>query len=105
MEDGGSPPRRRTSILTVNMLRNENEPKFSRSDYQQTILETLAIGSPVVKVRAEDADQKAPHNVVTYELDHTFFGINQNDGTISVKRSLLGDGSEEYRVIIYIIIL
>jgi hypothetical protein len=77
------------------MLRNDNPPKFTRSDYSETILETQAIGSSVAKVRAEDADQKAPHNVVVYELEHAFFGINVDDGTISVKRSLLGDGTEE----------
>lgn len=100
VEDGGSPPWRVTSILTVNVLRNQNAPKFSRTDYAKTILETHAIGQSVMRVKAEDADKKAPQNIVMYELDHPFFSIKVDDGTITVKRSLLGDGADEYRVIL-----
>ena len=44
------------------------------------------------------ASLQPPHNIVEYELDHQYFGIRAEDGIISLKRSLLGDGTETYRV-------
>ncbi len=41
---------------------------------------------------------QAPHNVVTYQLEDTYFTINSRDGVISLKRSLLSDGSSQYRL-------
>ncbi len=98
VQDGGSPPRDATSILTINMERNEFPPEFINNNYEETILETLPIGSAIIRVTADDRDQKPPHNVVTYELDHPYFSINTETGDISLKRSLLGDGTESYRV-------
>ena len=41
---------------------------------------------------------QAPHNKVTYELNHDFFAINPESGIIRLKRSLLGSGTKVYRV-------
>lgn len=96
-QDGGNPPRTRAAILTVNMLRNLRTPTFGNGTFQATILETQAIGRPILRVRARDADRKPPHNRVTYELQNEYFTID-DEGRISLKRSLLEDGTEEYRV-------
>ena len=58
VQDGGSPPRERTGILTVDMLRNLNEPKFDEREYRETILETHSIGSEVIRIEARDSDEK-----------------------------------------------
>ena len=97
VEDGGVPPRTRTAILTVNVLRNLNAPRFDNQAYKGEILEVHGIGQSVLQVRATDGDDKQPHNQVTYELDHPYFAINK-DGIVTLKSSLLGDGSSNYRV-------
>ncbi len=51
----------------------------------------------ILRVRATDSDQKAPHNQVTYELNNDYFTVNK-EGVVSLKKSLLEDGTEEYRV-------
>ena len=96
-QDGGNPPRTRAAILTVNMLRNLEAPVFDNGTFAATILETQPIGRSIMRIRAQDRDQKAPHNQVTYELENAYFTIN-SQGTISLKRSLLEDGTREYRV-------
>ena len=96
-QDGGNPPRTRAAILTVNMLRNLEAPVFNNGTYAATVLETQPIGQSIIRVQASDRDQKPPHNRVGYELENPHFTVDQQ-GTISLKRSLLQDGAEEYRV-------
>ena len=97
-QDGGAPPRSRAAILTVNMLRNLETPVFNpNATYSATVLETQPIARSILRVRATDADAKPPHNRVSYELSNEYFTID-DQGTISLKRSLLEDGTEEYRV-------
>lgn len=55
--DGGSPPRSATAIATINILRNLNTPIFNPDVYEQTILETLQVGSSILQVTATDADR------------------------------------------------
>ena len=45
-----------------------------------------------------------PHNTVSYELTHDYFAIN-DDGQITLKRSLLGATTQEYEVNIDCIVL
>ena len=58
IEDGGVPPRRDTSILTVNMLRNLYAPRFGATEDGDTILETHRVGDDVLRVSATDRDEK-----------------------------------------------
>ena len=41
---------------------------------------------------------QAPHNEVTYELNHDFFAVNVETGVIRLKRSLWGSSTEVFRV-------
>lgn len=40
--------------LTVNVRRNEQGPRFDRTDYSENVLETIPIGTTVVTLKAED---------------------------------------------------
>ena len=64
MEDGGVPPRSRTAILTVNMLRNLNAPQFVEGTYEAEIQETHNIGASVLRIRATDSDNKVGNLIV-----------------------------------------
>lgn len=55
--DGGSPPRSATAIATINIQRNLNSPVFSPVNYEQTILETMQVGTNILRVTASDADR------------------------------------------------
>lgn len=71
--DGGSPPRSATAIATINILRNLNSPVFSPSNYEETILETMQVGTSILRVTASDADRSVStvhsnesHNVIYF---------------------------------------
>ncbi|KAI2798748.1 Cadherin EGF LAG seven-pass G-type receptor 2 [Blomia tropicalis] len=56
-QDGGSPPRSNTTQLLVNVIdKNDNEPRFYTSVFQENVLENVPIGTSVVRVQAYDAD-------------------------------------------------
>ncbi len=55
-KDGGTPPQTATSIVTINVDRNLNTPRFRESNIRVNIPETLAAGSLVSAVAATDQD-------------------------------------------------
>ena len=72
-------------------------PAFTQTGYTADIQEIHPIGQSVLQVSARDADEKAPNDQITFELDHSFFEIDEQ-GVIFLKKSLIGDGAYEYRV-------
>ena len=56
--DGGSPPLQSNEVLTVNVQRNLNAPTFGDDEYSASIMENFNIGLSVLRVSAEDADDK-----------------------------------------------
>ncbi|WAR19296.1 CAD99-like protein, partial [Mya arenaria] len=41
---------------------------FNPGQYSETILDTQAVGFPILYITAMDADTTSPHNVVRYDL-------------------------------------
>lgn len=98
VQDGGFPNRYDTAILTVSVNRNRFSPAFDPLNYNITIYEDQALGEEIIRVFATDTDTRSPHNIVRYEaLDSssgialTYFGIQEVDGVIFVRRSLRSD--------------
>ncbi|XP_053812873.1 protocadherin gamma-B5-like [Vidua chalybeata] len=55
--DGGEPARSGTVLIRINVTdANDNPPVFSKSLYEARVAENLPVGSPVLQVRATDAD-------------------------------------------------
>ena len=81
----------------MKVLRNAHAPRFTNQQTEAEVLETIAIGAEVMRVDVTDDDDKSPHNDVTLSTNHAFFDVRQ-DGSVIVRRSLLTDGNEEYRV-------
>lgn len=54
--DGGSPRRTSTATVLVTVRRNLVRPAFVANFYNETILETTAVGQTIVTVRATDSD-------------------------------------------------
>ncbi|KAJ8316548.1 hypothetical protein KUTeg_005899, partial [Tegillarca granosa] len=55
--DSGSPPRSATATAKIFITRNLNKPVFNPTNYAETILETLSIGTSILRVTATDADR------------------------------------------------
>ena len=56
VEDGGLPSRSDTSMLTINVLRNLNAPRFNPTEYTVDIYEDQQLGVSLTQVSATDAD-------------------------------------------------
>ncbi|KAA0721886.1 Protocadherin Fat 4 FAT tumor suppressor -like protein 4 [Triplophysa tibetana] len=69
---------------------NDNAPIFQSKTYSVTVSETVAVGSYVLWVQAEDADVSPSNNILTYSIvpsapDEFELG---NDGNIKLKKHL-----------------
>lgn len=84
MQDGGSPPRIHTELLTVNVLRNLNPPAFTSESYSKEILETLGIGQSVIRIEARDADRKV--NNIRYNYTFINFFVENKQTICREKR-------------------
>ena len=62
VQDGGSPPKQETQILTIDVLRNLYAPVFVNASYALSLLETQATGQTVLTILATDADLKVRYH-------------------------------------------
>jgi len=90
--DKGDPPRTDSLNITVNVVdANDNDPEFERQNYEAKIVENSPPFSPVISVRATDADKGVNGHVTygftaqTHALHGHLFGINATTGVIYLK--------------------
>ncbi|XP_060764975.1 protocadherin beta-16-like isoform X6 [Neoarius graeffei] len=88
--DGGIPQRSGTAVIHITVLdANDNVPVFSQPVYKVVLAENAPIGTEVVTVSAEDADEGA-NGAVTYEFSRIahnaaqLFKIDKLTGQIKV---------------------
>ena len=55
--DGGTPERSDVTLVKINVERNLEAPKFEPEEYDVTVMETVALGDSIIKVRATDGDR------------------------------------------------
>ena len=98
VNDGGTPSKSSTAMLTVTVNRNLFDPVFNPVNYNITIYEDQTLGEEILRVTATDADVRSPHNIVRYEAVGstsgnalTYFDVRSEDGIIYVRRSLRED--------------
>ncbi|XP_034400112.1 protocadherin alpha-8-like [Cyclopterus lumpus] len=89
--DAGTPPKSDTSEIIINVLDiNDNIPTFTKTLYKTSITENAAIGTTVVRVTANDADEGANKDIVyllnSKDQDQVFevFEIDSETGIITV---------------------
>ena len=58
VSDAGIPPCSATTVAVVNVRRNLQDPRFKRGEWTVTIKETHTLTETIVKVEAEDNDEK-----------------------------------------------
>ena len=107
MLDDGNPEKVATAAVTIPVTRNVNAPKFSNSNYENTVNENIDVGLSILKVSATDADQ----DTITFEIPPTdeqtqrhaiqYFFVTPDTGQVHLKESLMNDDTRvtQYRVI------
>ena len=105
--DGGQPPRTGSLSVVINIVdANDNPPVFTSALYNVTIREDAAVMSPVVRVRALDADDGLNGEVFYQFSDQTnanslqVFGINQESGEIFVRHPLDYESETTYHLVV-----
>ncbi|XP_076458561.1 protocadherin Fat 4-like [Babylonia areolata] len=87
--------------VLIDVIRNPSPPVFSRNFYTATIAESVAQGTLVLQVSADDADGDVP----LYEIDSTsqagtsasnFFYLNPSSGVIFVRNDLRTSSQNQY---------
>uniref|UniRef100_A0A8C1GP78 FAT atypical cadherin 3b n=1 Tax=Cyprinus carpio TaxID=7962 RepID=A0A8C1GP78_CYPCA len=90
--DGGTPPLRATTIVTIELLDvNDNSPSFSEDIYNVLISEDVAIGATVTRLFAEDLDSQI-NGRITYSIlkgdRENQFWIDPVTGLLQVNKAL-----------------
>ena len=95
--DGGIPPRRNVRPVTVMVNDiNDNSPTFEIDTYNISILLSIDLGIPILKLSAADLDS-GTNGMITYSLAQegnigTTFRIDPNTGELSVnQKRVLGE--------------
>ncbi|XP_062332124.1 protocadherin alpha-4-like isoform X2 [Osmerus eperlanus] len=94
-EDGGTPPKKGTSEIIINVLdNNDNSPVFDKALYKTHIFENVPIGTTVMVLNAKDADEGTNKEIVytlsTKEQDQILeaFEIDPVTGILIVKGNI-----------------
>ncbi|KAK5985017.1 hypothetical protein GCK32_003622 [Trichostrongylus colubriformis] len=99
-QDQGIPPRssNMTLILHVSDF-NDNAPVFEHSTYNVQVLENSPLMTPVVKVKARDADSRE-NGKVLYRITNgsSAFGIDEKSGVIYTNESIDREARSMYTI-------
>ncbi|MFT7806101.1 cadherin-23 [Arapaima gigas] len=97
-EDQGSPVRSTELPVFLRIVDiNDNNPIFTKPDYESFVLEDVALGTVIVKVSATDEDS-GPFSAIEYSLVHgqDKFKINTSTGEISIASPLDRETEDHY---------
>ncbi|XP_069739786.1 cadherin-like protein 26 isoform X2 [Narcine bancroftii] len=83
---------------------NDNAPKFKQTEYNVDVLESTLPGTEIIRIEAEDPDDKTNGNgVVSYFIDSqhpakpsNIFHINLNNGSILLQKCLNYEAIKSY---------
>uniref|UniRef100_A0A674HEQ5 Protocadherin gamma-A4 n=1 Tax=Taeniopygia guttata TaxID=59729 RepID=A0A674HEQ5_TAEGU len=102
--DGGDPARTGTARIRVTVLDvNDNAPVFSQAEYTVRVPEDVPVGSVLVTVTANDADE-GPNGHVKYLLKKVtekasqIFQMDGDTGAITLLRSLDFEEGQSYKL-------
>lgn len=80
---------------------NDNSPVFEVSLYEETISESTPLGTPVLRVRAVDADRSLAHSEMVFlmvkENSEHDFKVNSSTGVVYVNKLLDFERTKFYR--------
>lgn len=71
--DLGTPSLSGVSSVLIHVIdMNDNPPEFLESSYEVSIPEDIEAGSPILSVKARDADGSSPNNEIVYRYINYF---------------------------------
>ena len=100
-QDAGSPPRSNTTQLLINVVdKNDNEPKFYTTLFQETVMENTPVGTSIIRVQAYDPDD-GQNAIISYSIKNAKkpempFGIDNETGWIMTTREIDWEESNVY---------
>uniref|UniRef100_A0AAY4DI50 Cadherin domain-containing protein n=1 Tax=Denticeps clupeoides TaxID=299321 RepID=A0AAY4DI50_9TELE len=104
--DGGDPQLTGTAQIHVTVLdANDNAPVFPQKVYKTSITENTAIGTAVIKVSANDADEGS-NSKISYSITNTegvipeLFHISENEGNLKVIGNIDYEKSHRYQILV-----
>ncbi|KAM4621330.1 protocadherin gamma-A12-like [Polymixia lowei] len=104
--DGGSPQRSGTVTIHVTVLdANDNAPLFSQAVYEASLSENSPLRTPVITIRATDADEGV-NGEVTYEFtqmsekSRKLFSLDQKTGEIIVTGDIDYEEGSKYEMFV-----
>ncbi|KAJ7424706.1 protocadherin gamma-A2-like protein [Willisornis vidua] len=102
--DGGDPARTGTARIRVTVVdANDNAPVFSQAEYTVRVPEDVPVGSTVITVMANDADEgqygRVKYSVkkITEKASHIFH-LDSETGSITLMQSLDFEGGVSYEL-------
>ncbi|XP_072204110.1 protocadherin beta-15-like [Excalfactoria chinensis] len=102
--DGGSPPRTGSAHIHVVVLdANDNIPIFTQKVYNGRVLENAHVGSVVLRVLANDADEGV-NGDISYQFSqsighsHSLFKINSSTGEIEIAKPLDFEAAKKHEL-------
>ncbi|XP_028816861.1 protocadherin gamma-A2-like isoform X11 [Denticeps clupeoides] len=104
--DGGDPQLTGTAQIHVTVLdANDNAPVFTQKVYKTSITENTAIGTAVIKVSANDADEGS-NSKISYSIKNTegaipeLFHVSENEGDLQVIGNIDYEKSHRYQILV-----
>ncbi|XP_028816773.1 protocadherin gamma-A11-like [Denticeps clupeoides] len=104
--DGGDPQLTGTAQIHVTVLdANDNAPVFTQKVYKTSITENTAIGTAVIKVSANDADEGS-NSKISYSITNTegvipeLFHVSENEGNLKVIGNIDYEKSHRYQILV-----
>jgi len=105
--DGGNPANIGSLMVNISITDvNEYPPTFTKQNYNVTILEDHQVENIIVKVAANDPDGElngqVKYSLSPHQSSTIFdkFSINEHSGEIKLKKSLITDSQDSYRIIV-----
>lgn len=82
-----------STSVTVNVFdENDNSPVFEYLVYNASVREDDPLGTLVIEVNAQDADEHgSPNSQVSYTLNSSLFVIDETTGQMTTTMSLVGN--------------
>ncbi len=89
--------------VVVNVIRNKERPTFQGTPYLKNITEAEKTNSVIFTVRAQDRDNIAPYNQITYSIvgddsAPNYFAVNETSGQVKIRRDIKNDRETDYQV-------
>ncbi|VDH99244.1 protocadherin Fat 4, partial [Mytilus galloprovincialis] len=87
-------------IVNITVTRNENQPIFTRLQFETTINETTQVGVAVIRLNATDSDgDKLRYTVISTTTANDFFTLDPDTGIVFVQNVLTTDTVTSYTMV------